>query len=201
MNEILRNMLLVLVAAAFATGCSPSGAPGGAVEPPLAGSSIGGDFTLIDENGDAITRQDFAGRYLVVYFGYTFCPDVCPLDMQKLGAGLRVLEARNLQLAEKIVPLFVSVDPGRDTPEVLEQFTANFHPRLIGATGTREQIDAMTERYGVYYALGDDDGSGNYLVNHSANVLLFNPEGDPLAIIPTDIEPEAVADEIERWAR
>lgn len=194
MNDFPR--ILPLCALLLLAACSG----GEAQQPPLAGASIGGDFTLTSESGETVTQADFAGDYRLIYFGYTYCPDVCPVDMQKLGLGMRALEARDPELAESIQPIFVSVDPARDTPQVLAEFTDNFHPRLLGLTGTREQIDAMTQDYGVYYALGEPSEAGDYLVDHSNNVLLFGPEGEPLAIVPMGGTGEEIAAEIARWA-
>ncbi|QLC25628.1 SCO family protein [Parasphingopyxis algicola] len=200
MNDLkpLKIHALALFASIALTACSGETAP---ASPPLEGAAIGGDFELVDENGDTVREADFAGQNRVVYFGYAFCPDVCPVDMQKLGQAMRVLEESDPALAERITPIFVSVDPARDTPEVLTQFTDSFHPRMVGLSGSRAAIDAAAERYGVYYQLGEDDGSGNYLVDHSNNAVLFGPEGEPLAILPLQDSPDAIAETLVRWAR
>ena len=201
MNErkSAKTGLSTLLAACLLAACSAN--PDGSTPPPLEGAAIGGAFELVDENGETVRDTDFAGQNRVIYFGYAFCPDVCPVDMQKLGQAMRVLEERDPELAETITPIFVSVDPARDTPEVLEEFTDSFHPRMVGLSGSREAIDAAVERYGVYYQLGEDDGSGNYLVDHSNNAILFGPEGEPLVILPIQDSPEAIADSMAAWAR
>ncbi|MEM8696305.1 MAG: SCO family protein [Pseudomonadota bacterium] len=200
MNDLkqLKTGLLAILTSVVLVACSgePAAAP-----PPLEGAAIGGDFELVDENGETVREADFAGQNRVVYFGYAFCPDVCPVDMQKLGQAMRVLEEQDAELAARITPIFVSVDPARDTPEVLTQFTDSFHPRMVGLSGSRAAIDAAAERYGVYYQLGEDDGSGNYLVDHSNNAILFGPEGEPLVILPLQDRPEAIAESLLRWAR
>lgn len=200
MNDLnlLKTGVLPMFAALALFACS---AEQPAASPPLEGAAIGGDFELIDENGETAREADFAGQNRIVYFGYAFCPDVCPVDMQKLGQAMRIVERDNPELAERITPIFISVDPERDTPDVLIQFTDSFHPRMIGMSGSREAIDAAVERYGVYYALGEDDGTGNYLVDHSNNAILFGPEGEPLAILPIQDSPEAIAETLVRWAR
>jgi protein SCO1/2 len=200
MNDLkpLKIHALALLAAVALTACSGDATP---ASPPLEGAAIGGDFELVDENGNTVREADFEGQNRVVYFGYAFCPDVCPVDMQKLGQAMRVLEESDPELAERITPIFVSVDPARDTPEVLTQFTDSFHPRMVGLSGSREALDAAAERYGVYYQLGEDDGSGNYLVDHSNNAILFGPEGEPLAILPLQDSPDAIAETLVRWAR
>ena len=201
MNDLkpLRIIALSLLVGGVLIGCSSNSDP--VQSPPLEGAALGGDFELVDENGETVREADFAGQNRIVYFGYTFCPDVCPVDMQKLGQAMRILEQSNTELVERITPIFVSVDPGRDTPDVLVEFTDNFHPRMIGMSGSREAIDAAAERYGVYYALGEDDGSGNYLVDHSNNAILFGPEGAPLAILPLQDSPDVIAEALIRWAR
>lgn len=199
MNDIKTRKIGVLpmfaILALFA--CTAEQPP---ASPPLAGAAIGGEFELVDENGETAREADFAGQNRIVYFGYTFCPDVCPVDMQKLGQAMRIVEENDPELAERITPIFISVDPARDTADVLTQFTDSFHPRMIGMSGSREAIDAAVEAYGVYYALGDDDGSGNYLVDHSNNAVLFDPQGAPLVILPLQESPEAIADTMVRWA-
>lgn len=161
---------------------------------------MGGAFELTSETGETVRESDFDGQYRLIYFGYTFCPDVCPVDMQKVGQGMRALEATNPDLAQRVQPIFISVDPARDTPDVLAEFTDNFHPRLLGLTGSQDAIDEITQRYGTYYSLGDNDGSDDYLVDHSNNVVLYGTEGEPLAIIDVSGSGETIAAQIDRWA-
>lgn len=190
---------LAIATAAVVAACSSGGEH--TVPPPLEGAAIGGPFEFIDENGETVRDTDFAGQNRAIYFGYAFCPDVCPVDMQKLGQAMRVLERQDAELAGRITPIFISVDPDRDTPAVLTEFTDSFHPRMIGMSGSREAIDAAAERYGVYYQLDEDDGSNSYLVDHSNNVVLFGPDGEPLVILPIQDTPEAIAESMARWAR
>lgn len=165
---------------------------------PLAGARIGGPFTLIDQNGRPRSQRDFAGKWRIMYFGYTFCPDVCPLDMQNVGAGLKLLASRDAAKAAKIVPTFVTVDPERDTPAVLKQFVSAFHPRMVGLTGTPKAIDAVAKEYAIYHAKGEST-TGGYLVNHSRQAYLTDPAGKPVMLVPADQSPEAVADALEKW--
>ncbi|WP_294190596.1 SCO family protein [uncultured Sphingomonas sp.] len=167
--------------------------------PPLAGARIGGPFTLVDQNGRTVTDRDFAGRYRIMYFGYTFCPDVCPTDMQNVGAGMRLLEKSNPSLASRVVPIFVSVDPARDTPKVLKQFVSAFHPRMVGLTGTPEEIARVAKEYGIFFARGKGNKDG-YLMEHSRQIYLMDPAGKPLALLP-ETPPQAMADEIAKWAK
>ncbi len=169
-------------------------------EPPLAGATMGGPFTLTSGEGRRVSDRDFAGKYRLMYFGFTFCPDVCPVDLQTIGGAMRKLEADEPADAEKLVPIFVSVDPARDTPEVMRRYTANFHPKIVGLTGSEQEIAAVARRYAVYHGKGEE-ANGQYLVNHSRMVVLYGPEGAPIAIIPHDQGPDVMAAEIARWVR
>jgi len=169
--------------------------------PPLAGAKIGGAFTLVNQEGRTVTERDFAGRYRIMYFGYTFCPDVCPTDAAAIGQALKTLDASDPALARRIVPIFVTVDPQRDTPQVLKSFVAAFHPRMVGLTGTPAQIAAVTKAFAIFAGKGATQPGGGYLVNHSRTTYLMSPDGKPLALLPSDQGPQAVAEEIKRWAR
>lgn len=186
-----------LFAALLLAGCNAAPAE----TPPLEGAAIGGDFTLTSESGDPVSWSDFDGQYRTIYFGYAYCPDVCPTDNQRAMAGLKRFETDNPELGANIQPLFVSVDPERDTPEVLNEFTDAFHPRLIGMTGTKEQLDAAANAFAAFYSRGEQTEAGGYLMNHSNITYLFGPDGDPLAILPTDEGPDAVAAELAKWVR
>ena len=185
-----------LLAATLSSCSSPSTPP---AQPPLAGARIGGPFTLVAQNGRTVTNRDFAGRYPIMYFGYTFCPDVCPTDAQNIGAGLRLLEQRDPALARRVVPIFISVDPARDTPAVLKQFVAAFHPRMVGLTGTPTEIARVAKEYGIFFARGKGTKDG-YLMEHSRQIYLMDPAGKPLALLP-EAPPQALADEIAKWAK
>lgn len=188
---------LVAIAAALALAGCGAGAP--QQEPPLAGSTIGGDFTLTGSKGQTVRWGDFAGKYRIVYFGYTFCPDICPTDMQRVAQGLKMLKAKNADLAAEVVPIFISIDPERDTPAVVGEFAAAFSPGVVGLTGTPEQIAATAKTFKVAYAKEPPRADGSYDMQHSAIVYLFGPKGEPLATLPTDLGAEAVAAELERW--
>ena len=183
----------VLIALA---ACSPA-----AEAPPLAGAAIGGPFTLTDQDGKPVSDRDFAGKYRIIYFGYTYCPDVCPVDVQNIAAGLKKVEASDPKLGARIVPIFISVDPARDTPPVLKQFVRAFHPRMVGLTGSPRAIAAVAKEYAIFYQPQPKTADGGYTVNHSRQAYLFSPEGKPLALLSQDGKPEVIADEIRRWAR
>ena len=198
----LNSIAPILLAALASTlaGCgSQANAP--AEPPPLEGAALGGDFTLTGEDGKPVSWSDFDGQYRTIYFGYTYCPDVCPVDVQRAMAGLKLFEQEDPDRAAKIQPIFVGVDSARDTPQVLTEFTDNFHPRLIGVTGEEAALKAAAKQFAATFSKGEDAPGGGYLVNHTNTTLLFGPGGEPLAILPTDQGPEAVAAELGKWVR
>ncbi len=201
MNEIARFALSLLPVAAFLslTGCNRQ--PAAPAEPPLAGATLGAPFALTDQNGKTVKDSDFAGKYRLVYFGYTFCPDVCPVSMQRLMQGYRLFEKANPEAAAKLQPLFITVDPERDTPAALKQFVGNFHPRLIGLTGTTEQIAAVAKGYAVYYRKAGEPGAKDYLMDHSDVTYLMGPDGAPIALVPQDGTPQAIETVLAQWVR
>ena len=202
MNDFGIFRLLALSCVLALAACSSSGNstsdPG---EPPLAGARIGGPFTLTSQDGKTVRDIDFAGQYRIIYFGYTFCPDVCPVDVQNLMAGLKLFEKAQPQAAAKVQPLFITVDPERDTPEVLKQFTANFHPRLIGLTGSMDAIRQVASSYIVIFQKQASADPKAYLVNHTRQAYLMGPKGEPIALLSQDGKPQMIADELAKWVR
>ncbi|MEZ5757780.1 MAG: SCO family protein [Emcibacteraceae bacterium] len=133
---------------------------------------IGGPFELVNHLGKPVTEKDFLGKYMLVYFGYTYCPDVCPMDLQIMADALRYLTPEQL---DQINPVFVTVDPERDTVETMAEYVTFFHEKLIGLTGTVEQINKIKKAYRVYAAKADD--SPDYLVDHTAYTYLMDKDG------------------------
>ena len=168
---------------------------------PLAGSSIGGPFALVDQHGKPFTDKNLKGKYSLVYFGYTYCPDVCPLDVQNLSAGLAMFEKSSPALGAKVVPVFVTVDPERDDPAALTAFAANFHPRLVALTGTRAQVDAAKKAYKVYARRAGPEGAKDYLMDHAAMTYLMGPDGEPIDYLPHGTTPAQVAAELAKYVR
>ena len=205
MNNIMNNAKMILVAGllALVAACNPApdGNNSSAAEPPLAGARIGGPFTLTNQDGGRTSESQFKGQYRIIYFGYSYCPDVCPVDLANIMLGLKQAEKENPELAKKIQPIFISIDPERDTPAVLKQYVSAFHPRLIGLIGTPEEIADVAKKYLIVYNIRKDEGSSEYLVDHSRQAYLFGPDGEPLALLPFDGTPRQVADEIARWVR
>ena len=192
--ERLSGLLLTMLALMLAA-CSPA-----AGDPPLKGATMGGPFTLTTHQGRRVSDTDFAGKYRLIYFGYSFCPDVCPVDLQTLSAGLRQFESEDPERAEKVQPIFITVDPRRDTVEALSRYVAAFHPRLIGLTGSEEEIARTARAYAItYQAQPPATAGGEYLVDHLRIAVLYGPEGEPVAIIPHDEGPSGVASELDKW--
>lgn len=189
-----------ITALALALAACNSGSTPPAEQPPLAGATIGGPFTLVDKAGNAVRWQDFAGQYRIVYFGYTFCPDACPTDVGVMMRGFNQFEKNNAGLARKVQPIFISIDPARDTPQAVGQFSAAFSPRLLGLTGTPDQVAQAAKAFAAYYAKGKESGGG-YLMDHSRIAYLMGPQGEPIAMLPVDKGPEAVAAELAKWVR
>ncbi|MBR0552971.1 SCO family protein [Stakelama marina] len=198
-----RNLRVFALAVALVlSGCGASSEPARDQAPPLAGASIGGPFTLVNQDGRTVTQADFAGKYRIMYFGYTYCPDVCPVDMQNLGTAMRDLDKNDPAISKKIVPIFVSVDPARDTPDVLKQFVSAFYPRLVGLTGSEDAIARTAKEYAIFFKkVPPSEGTKGYLVNHSTTAYLMSPNGDPIALVPVDESPDAVEAVLKRWVR
>lgn len=167
--------------------------------PPLAGADIGGPFELTDKDGNTVRWNDFDGKYRIVYFGYAYCPDICPTETQRMMQGYAKFAKAEPALAEKIQPMFISVDPERDTPAVVGEFASAFSDKLLGLTGTPEQVKQAADNFRVFYSKGEKTPGGGYLVDHSNIVYLFGPKGEPIAVLPTDQGPDAVAADLEKW--
>lgn len=167
---------------------------------PLAGAAIGGPFTLTGEDGKPVSWADFDGKYRVVYFGYTFCPSICPTDMLATATALKLLDKQAPEKSAKIAALFITVDPERDTPEVVSEFTNSFDKRIIGITGSPEDIKEAAKKFAVFASRSKANANGAYLVDHTNVTYLFGPKGEPITTLPVDQGGQAVAAELEKWA-
>jgi len=181
---------LLVVAAALLSFRTISGnwpwAPAGSAQP-----SLGGAFALVDSNGRQVTDQTFRGKWLMVFFGYTHCPDVCPTTLADIAQALDQLGP----LASQIQPLFVTVDPERDDPATMRDYTQAFGTRILGLTGSPAQIAAIAKAYHVYYAK-HPEGTG-YSMDHSAIVYVMRPDGTPAGFLTPDIGASAIADKLK----
>lgn len=204
-----KKLLTALSAVFLLFACDTEPAQPPLSSAPLAGASIGGDFSLTDQNNKNRTWQEFSGQYRIVYFGYTNCPDICTPDMQNLMAGLKAFEKTSPDLAAKIQPIFITVDPKRDTQDVLKQFVGAFHPRAIGLTGSEAEIADAAKKFAVFFERQNGSAPDAYLMSHSQTPYLMAPDGKPLAILPADIPktdanegaPDLVAADLAKWVR
>lgn len=198
MTNPFRALAAVFLSLALPLALSACGRP--AERPPLEGAAIGGPFTLLDKAGHPVSWNDFAGKYRIVYFGYSFCPDACPMDVQKMMQGYALFGQASPALADKVQPIFITIDPARDTPQVVGEFAAAFSPRLIGLTGTQTQIDAAAKAFAIYHAKGKES-PGGYLMDHSRIAYLMGPGGEPIAMLPVDKTPQDVSAELAKWVK
>ncbi|MBO9601927.1 MAG: SCO family protein [Novosphingobium sp.] len=195
---IKRNHLLFPFAAAlFLASCGSHTAEKG----PLDGAAIGGPFTLSDSGGKTVHWSDFDGKYRIVYFGYTYCPDVCPTEVGRIARGYAAFKSAHPDLAKQVVPMFITVDPERDTPAKVGEFTHAFSDDIVGLTGTPAEVDGAVKAFKVYVQKGEPNAQGGYLVNHSNAAYLMGRNGEPIALLPIDVKDQgqAIAAELERW--
>ena len=165
-------------------------------DPELQGPRIGGHFTLSMPDGREVSDRSFRGKWMLVFFGYTFCPDVCPSALSDMTLALQQLGP----LADKVQPIFITVDPQRDTPRVMADYVGSFDPRFMALRGTPEQTAAAAKEYRAYYAvrrLGDDE----YAIDHSSFLYLMNPEGALAKLLTSSLPSHQMADELRRIIR
>lgn len=152
---------------------------------------IGGDFTLVDGAGKTVTEQDFRGKYMLVYFGFTHCPDICPTSLLLIQNALNKLNGKG----KKVVPVFITLDPERDTPEAVGQYVAHFGPTMVGLSGTRAQIDAVAAAYKVYHRKAEvEDSAMGYVIDHSGFMYLMGPDGAYITPFPHTISEQSLTD-------
>ncbi len=155
-------------------------------------AAVGGPFTLVSETGETVTEKEVIDQPALIYFGYTFCPDICPIDVARNADAVDILEERG----EMVKPVFISIDPERDTPQVVDDFTANLHPRMLGLTGSPEQVKAASQAYRTFYQAQDADDE-YYLVDHSTLSYLVLPDEGFVEFFRRDASAEQMADRIQ----
>jgi len=169
-----------------------------AIGQPAAGTTtssvtIGGPFNLTAPDGTTVTDQTYRGKWLLVYFGYTFCPNTCPTALLEIATALRRLGPN----AAKVQPIFITVDPKRDTPDVMAQYTQSFDPRIAGLTGTPAQIAAVAHEYGAYYVAHKSNGGANdHLIDHSTYIYVMDPRGQFVQAFDADTPADRIADDL-----
>jgi cytochrome oxidase Cu insertion factor (SCO1/SenC/PrrC family) len=200
-SNMMKNPLMLVVISAFAAGAFgaammyATGGFSGATTMRVGRPEIGGPFTLVNQDGKTVTDRDFLGKYTLVFFGYTYCPDVCPAGLQTITAALDKLGP----LGDRLVPIFISVDPARDTVSQMATYVKNFHPRLVGLTGTEEQVRAAARAYRVYYAKADNGAAADaYTINHTAYAYLMGPDGHYITYFRYGISPEELTEALRK---
>lgn len=192
-----KGLVAILVAGVIAAGVgvamvlsrhAPNGAPAG-------GIAIGGPFTLVDGAGKTVTDRDFRGRFMVIYFGYTHCPDACPTTLSDLAAAMDKLPQAD---KAQIVPIFITVDPDRDTAPVMDDYAHAFGPEFVGLSGTKAELDAAEQEFHVY-AARHDLPRGGYAMDHSSVIYVMGPDGNFVGIINDQSSPGEIAAQLRKF--
>ncbi len=160
---------------------------------------IGGPFRLVDQQGRTVTDRDFRDRYMLVTFGYSFCPDVCPLSLLNITRALKIFRREDPARAAMIRPVFISIDPERDTPETLAAFASHFDPSLVALTGSLPEIRRVALQYGVEFEKRQDASLNGYLMDHTAFIFLMGPDGQYLIHMPSDARPGYIRLQFDRF--
>lgn len=203
----MRNLLLILIlviAVAVTFWLLPQARPGAGIAGEAGTSvhssgqaTIGGPFILTDQHGVVRKDTDFNGQYRLVYFGFTYCPDICPMALLTITNALN----RMGSAGDKITPIFITLDPERDTSSKLEIYVSNFHPRMVALTGTSEQIKAAADAYKIYFAKTAQEGSDSYTIDHSGFIYLMGPDGHYLAHFPHDVPEATLVEKLQSQVR
>ena len=188
------HIIPMLLAAVLLSACSPPQPPQLKQGTLLPSAKAIADFQLTDQHGKPFTRNNLVGKWSFAFFGYTHCPDVCPTSLSMLAQVMKKLE-RNDNLDTKPQVVFVSVDPERDTPELLAQYLPYFNPDFVGVTGDPQQLLLLTRQLGIMYGKVPGDNADDYLVDHSASIILFDPDGNFLALFGMPHDPDLIAQE------
>jgi protein SCO1/2 len=160
-----------------------------------ASPAVGGPFTLTDQNGATRSDKDFRGKIMLIYFGYTYCPDACPTTLQAISQTLDMIGDK----ASQVQPIFISVDPARDTPDQLKSYAANFHPGILYLTGAPDTLKQVEGEYRIYVAKVPQSGSDDYLIDHSSVIYVMGANGRYLASMPAGLPPKVMAATLQRY--
>lgn len=155
---------------------------------------VGGPFSLIDQSGKIRTNEDFRGKLMLIYFGFTYCPDICPTDLQNIGLALDQLGPDG----DKVQPLFITLDPERDTADHLKEYLSLFHPRIIGLTGDAAAIGAAADAFKVYYARVSNKQGDDYTIDHTAFIYLMGVDGNYLGFFPPGTSSDRIAETLRK---
>jgi len=198
MAKYAKRILLILLLALVVSAAIAAVEIGAKKAEPsaVAAADFGGPFTLTRQDGGRVTEKDYADSLMLIYFGFTYCPAICPTELQKMSSALKLLGND----AGRITPVFISVDPERDTVPVMRDYVALFHPRLEGLTGSREDIDAVLKTFKVYAVKVDDPEATEYTMDHSSFLYLYDPDDRRLlSLYRTGDTAQNIADDIRKW--
>lgn len=159
----------------------------------LHGADLGGDFSLQSGKGETVSNQSLKGRWRLIYFGYSYCPDICPVDVQKMAQVVKLLEKRAPDAAREMVPIFITVDPARDTPAIASEFAAQFHPRMLGLSGSEAAVKTAMQNFRVYARKVPGPSADAYLMDHSTMIYLMDKNGAPVQFYTRDQSAEDIA--------
>lgn len=206
-RRILRSVIIIVVALAVSaliawvqvqgykkTTMRPASPTIQTKTTPVTGVKVGGPFTLTDHTGKVFTDKNLRGQYAMIYFGFTFCPAICPTELQKMTVALNQAGP----LADKIQPVFITIDPERDTQSVMASYVAQFHPRLTGLTGTPEQIEKVLKAYRIYARKVTDPAMNDYTMDHSSYIYFLNPAGDVIGLYGANSKPSEITEAIRQ---
>lgn len=158
--------------------------------------AIGAPWTLVNLEGQIVTEKTFAGKWILLYFGFARCPDICPSEMVKIARALDTLKVKHPALAEKLVPIFVSVDPARDSLVALKDYVKDFHPDFVFLTGAPEMVQKMAKSYRVYVSKADETEDGDYLVDHSIVVYFHDEKGELADVFTQSMKPSDIIEKV-----
>lgn len=183
--------LAIMVAALILVRTQQAGAPDAAGN--LRNAAIGGVFALQDGRGQTVSNESLKGRWQLIYFGYSYCPDICPVDVQKMAQSVRILEKEAPKAAARLVPIFITVDPARDTPAIATEFAAQFHPRMLGLSGTPQAVQAAMKAFRIYARKQNGAAPDSYLMDHSTLFYLMDDQGAPVQFYTRDQSAQDIA--------
>lgn len=195
-NRIARTFLIVLFGAFIAYGFYLLPSADDYSNKPVVAEDFVPQYTLINQDGEEVSQETYGDQYQLVYFGFTFCPEICPTELQKMTEALNNTAP---DILEKVQPIFISVDPERDTPVVLKTYLTSFHPKFAGFTGTEAQVDEAMDGFKIYAAKINDPALSDYTMDHSSYIYLTAPNGDLLALYKKDDSAEDVREGLEKF--
>jgi len=154
---------------------------------------LGGDFELVNQDGETVTQENYADQYKLIFFGFTYCPAVCPTE---LGRMAKIMEGLG-ELEDKVQPMLISIDPERDTPEIIKAYVEQYHPKLVGLTGSQEQIDAVKDSFKVYASKVENEMMDEYMMDHSSFMYFMSPENNLIKLYSTKDKVGTMTEEIK----